>query len=415
MPMDAPVPPHRSPAQAALPLVPVLLIAFGVPYALHLDMRAAAAVTVAVLAAAAFAASAMRRALDNGDEPVAECERSLLDLTSTLPQGVLLIVDGRLHAANPAAREMLDLDPHADVAAIDPRTLFVDSDIARAVVAEGALDRDALLRRRGASPFDAHVSARDARITGVAMRLVQLADLGADRALAARLDVQRAELETLTRRLMSVQEDERASLSRELHDDIGQAITAIKLCASSLAHEPDPPRTAVVTETAHEIGQIADQTVAKLRDLSLLLRPPQLDALGLEAALRWQAGALFRSDLPRIELDIPPLDCRPPREVELACFRIAQEALTNVLRHASAGRVVVQLRCDDVELRLRVEDDGRGIPADHRAGLGLITMRERARLVGGVLTLDSRPGKTVVEAVLPLPPEADARAGLLQG
>ncbi|AXK73508.1 sensor histidine kinase [Lysobacter sp. TY2-98] len=302
-----------------------------------------------------------------------------------------------------------------EVGVIDPATLFVDGDDARAILDGTPGDRDALLRRRGNGPFEARVCARDAVLAGATLRLVQFTDLGADRALAARLDGQRAELETLTRRLMSVQEDERASLSRELHDDIGQAITAIKLCASSLMHEPDPPRTSVVTETAHEIGQIADQTVAKLRDLSLLLRPPQLDALGLEAALRWQAGALFRSELPRIELDIPPLDCRPPRDVELACFRIAQEALTNVLRHASAGRVALHLQCDDVELRLRIEDDGRGIPADHRAGLGFITMRERARLVGGALRLDSRPGRTTVEAVLPLPQESDARVGVLQG
>ena len=174
-------------------------------------------------------------------------------------------------------------------------------------------------------------------------------------------------------------------------------------------------RQAVVLEMAQEIATVADQTVAKLRDLSLLLRPPQLDALGLEAALRWQAGALFRGDLPRIELDIPPLDCRPPRDIELACFRIAQEALTNVLRHARAGRVALHLRCDDTDLRLRIEDDGCGIAADHRAGLGLITMRERARLVGGELTIDSRPGRTRIDVVLPLPEDGDARSGLLQG
>jgi signal transduction histidine kinase len=224
----------------------------------------------------------------------------------------------------------------------------------------------------------------------------------------ARFERQRLELQTLTRRLMTVQEDERASLSRELHDDIGQAITAIKLCASSLHHEPDPPRHAVVQETAQEIATIADQTVAKLRDLSLLLRPPQLDALGLDAALRWQAGALFRSGYPALVLDIPPLECRPPRDVELACFRIAQEALTNVLRHACAGRVELQLACDDSELRLRIEDDGCGIASDHRAGLGLITMRERARQLGGTLDIESRPGRTRIDVVLPLAGDADA-------
>jgi signal transduction histidine kinase len=307
MSTDAPESPPDTRTNALLVAV-VLVIAFGLPFALSLGLRAGATVATGVLAAAAFAAS-MRR---------------------------------------PSRPPALRVDPDTD-------------------------------------------------------------------ALAVRVERQRAELETLTRRLMTVQEDERASLSRELHDDIGQAITAIKLCASSLAHEADPPRYAVVHETAQEIAAIADQTVAKLRDLSLLLRPPQLDALGLDAALRWQAGALFRNEFPRLELDIPPLDCRPPRDVELACFRIAQEAMTNVLRHARAGRVLLRLACDDTALHLRVEDDGCGIAPDHRAGLGLITMRERARQLGGRLDLDSRPGRTCIDVMLPLPADADAHAGALQG
>lgn len=226
--------------------------------------------------------------------------------------------------------------------------------------------------------------------------------------LASQLHRQRDELRVLTRRLMTVQEDERTSLSRELHDDIGQAITAIKLCASSLQHEPDPPRTAVVQETAQEIADIADQTVAKLRDLSLLLRPPQLDALGLEAALRWQAGAMFRAESPRLTLDITRLDRRPHHAIELACFRIAQEALTNVLRHARARHVLLRLECDDDELRLHVGDDGRGLPPGHATGLGLITMRERAEQLGGTLSITSQPGNTRVDVRLPLQTLPDA-------
>jgi signal transduction histidine kinase len=313
MSMDAPESPAATRINALL-LAAVLVIAFGMPFALSLGLRAGATVAVGVLAAAAFAAASLRRASP---------------------------------ATAPHVEPQVAADPNA--------------------------------------------------------------------ALAAHVERQRTELETLTRRLMTVQEDERAALSRELHDDIGQAITAIKLCASSLVHEPDPPRRAVVLETADEIATIADQTVAKLRDLSLLLRPPQLDALGLDAALRWQAGALFRGEFPRLELDIPPLDCRPPRDVELACFRIAQEAMTNVLRHARAGRVALSLACDEHELRLHIEDDGCGIAPDHRAGLGLITMRERARQLGGQLTLDSRPGRTAIDVTLPLPADADARAGALQG
>jgi signal transduction histidine kinase len=220
-------------------------------------------------------------------------------------------------------------------------------------------------------------------------------------ALAAQLARQREELRTLARRLITVQEDERAALSRELHDDIGQSITAIKLSAVALLAEADPR---MVRETAHEIVAIADQTVAKLRDLSLLLRPPQLDALGLEAALRWQAGTLFRGDGPALTLHVPPLPCRPPRDVELACFRIAQEALTNVLRHAEARHVLLRLDCDDDALRLHVEDDGRGLAPDRRDGLGLITMRERAQQLGGTFAIDSDDAGTRIDVELPLRP-----------
>ena len=405
MPTDAPESPGGPRRQAALMLAPVLLIALGLPYALHLPARAAAAVTVGVLAAATLAASSMRRAFDTRGGADAALP---VDLIAALPQAAVLLVDGRVRAANASARALLGLHD-TDMHDADPSAWFGERGASRTLLHGPSGDHEATLRR-GDTRIDVQVCARE---LGGRQRLLLIRE--ADNDLAARVEAQRAELQTLARRLMTVQEDERAAISRELHDDIGQAITAIKLCATSLAEGPEPMRQAVVLEMAQEIATVADQTVAKLRDLSLLLRPPQLDALGLEAALRWQAGALFRGDLPRIELDIPPLDCRPPRDVELACFRIAQEALTNVLRHARAGRVALHLRCDDTDLRLRIEDDGCGIAADHRAGLGLITMRERARLVGGALTIDSRPGRTRIDVVLPLPEGGDARSGLLQG
>ena len=125
-------------------------------------------------------------------------------------------------------------------------------------------------------------------------------------------------------------------------------------------------------------------------------------SLGLEAALRWQAGRLFRGDGPVLELDLPALPCRPPREVELACFRIAQEALTNVLRHADARRVLLRLQCDDSLLRLRVEDDGDGFADDRSDGLGLITMRERAEQLGGRFRIASGGRCTRIDVELPL-------------
>ncbi len=217
--------------------------------------------------------------------------------------------------------------------------------------------------------------------------------------LAAHLQRQQQELHALTGRLIDAQEKERRTLSRELHDDIGQAISAIKMGATSLEGEDEAGRREVV----EEIVGVCDSTIAKLRDISILLRPPQLDALGLVAALRWQCERLFRSGQPVLELELMPLPQRPDPAVELAAFRIAQEALTNVLRHSGAARVTVMLAPRDDALLLSVIDDGRGFDPGTTGGLGLVAMRERVQHLGGTFDIETVPGAgTCVRAVLPM-------------
>jgi len=203
------------------------------------------------------------------------------------------------------------------------------------------------------------------------------------------------QLHAVTQRLFSLQEDERRAISRELHDDIGQAITAIKMSAHAALDEHDPARR---RRDLQSIIGVADDTVGKLRDISMLLRPPQLDALGLEAALRWQSGVLFRAADVRLETDIATLLKRPQDDIALACFRIAQESMTNALRHARARTVRLSLHeTAQGALCLRVGDDGRGFEplssgAGTGLGLGLVMMRERAQSVGGFLHVESAPG-----------------------
>lgn len=219
------------------------------------------------------------------------------------------------------------------------------------------------------------------------------------------IERQHRELQALARRVITLQEDERRTLSRELHDDIGQDITAIKLSSQMLLNDEDAARRA---ETIADIGTIADQTVVKLRNISLLLRPPQLDELGLVPALRWQAESLLRKGGPALDLDLQPLAERPPPAAEVACFRIAQEALTNALRHASAQRIGIRLSSANGMLELEVSDNGRGLPPGHRSGLGLVTMRERARQLGGELAVTAADeGGTRVCARLPMRPGRD--------
>lgn len=398
-------PSRRHPAlRPAALLFAALVLALILPRLLDIEPAARLGAAFALLAMFVLGGGAMRLATRPPApvEPDVDApETGLLDLLRALPLGVLVVAEGRVLEANEAACAQLALDA-ATLQATEPATLFErEADAAEALTGTGT-DRPMPLRR-GEATYEAHVAVRPVRLAQGPALLLLLTDMTESGRITARLDHQREELRTLARRLMTVQEDERAALSRELHDDIGQAITAIKLCASSLLHEPEPVRRAVVVETADEIAQIADQTVAKLRDLSLLLRPPQLDVLGLEAALRWQAGALFRGDAPAITLEVPSLPCRPARAVELACFRIAQEALTNVLRHAQASRVTVRLGCDGERLRLCVVDDGHGMPAEAGPGLGLVTMRERAEQLGGWLRIDAAAdGGTRVLAELPL-------------
>jgi len=225
--------------------------------------------------------------------------------------------------------------------------------------------------------------------------------------LRAQVASSHRELQMLTRRLLSVQEDERHALSRELHDDIGQAITAIKLSAHSALEENDATRR---HEDLTAIIETAESTIQKLRDIARLLRPPQLDTLGLEAALHEHAHNVFRNapDNIALELDIQPLPQRPAPESEQVCFRIAQEGLTNALRHADARLIHLSLGDHDGEhLRLAIEDDGKGFDPSKVHGLGLVIMRERAQSVGSQLEIDAtHGGGTRIHLLLPYIPQS---------
>ncbi len=210
------------------------------------------------------------------------------------------------------------------------------------------------------------------------------------------------QLEKLSRKLIEAQETERRAVSRELHDDFGQVLTAIRLNLQR-REQDDLESIALV-----------DGAMARMRDLAQHLRPPLLDERGLEEALKWyvereakRAGLAFR-------LALGPLPKRPPVTLEAVLFRIVQEALTNVVRHAQARVVEVELSEAEGALQLVVHDDGRGFDvAAVRARVtngesqGLLNMEERAALAGGDLEIDSAPGQgTSIRVRLPLPAAA---------
>lgn len=341
-----------------------------------------------------------------------EREEQFRELVRVLPDGVLILSEERVMYANAAASDQFGFE--GEMILGEPlRALVAATDYAQVsrLLCGGAGATEAApaphaMRRRDTTVFHAGLSVGCVRYGGRECRLLVVHDLSEPERMRDALAESNAELQAMARRLFSLQEDERRAISRDLHDDIGQAITAMKLSAYAAVDEGDATRR---REDLMGVVELADSTVVKLRNLSMLLRPPQLDALGLEAALRWQAAMLFRSSQVRLELDIAPLPCRPGNEVEQACFRIAQESLTNAMRHACAGEVTLTLRPQGGQLALQVADDGDGFDPDGPRGLGLIVMRERAQTAGGTLQIDSAPGAgTRVSLLLPYSCAGDA-------
>jgi len=219
-------------------------------------------------------------------------------------------------------------------------------------------------------------------------------------------------LQVLSQRVLEIQEAERRELARELHDEVGQALTAVKIHLQSLLLRSDALRHVPQIE---EAVRIVEDALAQVRGLSLNLRPPQLDDLGLTAALRWYLDRQSRLAGFPIQLDADELPGRLAPVLETACFRIVQEAVTNALRHARARRIWVKLRFGGDGLQLTIGDDGAGFDVAARrvssgASLGLASMEERALLAGGSVELRSAPGKgTEVRARFE---RADVRQGM---
>ncbi len=216
------------------------------------------------------------------------------------------------------------------------------------------------------------------------------------------------ELRQLSRKLFMAQESERRHIARELHDEIGQLLTVIKFDLQGSLRKPGVE--GIAPALLESIDTI-DQLVGRVRDLSLNLRPSMLDDLGLVPALRWYVQRQAKHLGLAIELQLPTSARRLPSEIETACFRIVQEALTNAARHAQATQVDVVLAINEQDAELTVHDNGAGfdVAAAHQraiagGGFGLLGMQERAQLVGGELRITSAPQQgTVIQAQFPLP------------
>jgi len=277
-----------------------------------------------------------------------------------------------------------------------------------------------ILAELAASHFDAAAAAQNRELVGSKKRVRNsLILLGGARVIKItravltvrtvsqifrRLNWQAAELGALSSRTMSDQEETARRFSRELHDEFGQTLSALEANLVAM-HNTRRYNPAGMDDCLALVKQAIDNT----RELSQLLRPSILDDFGLSASLRWLAETF--SQRMNIKVDYESVgSSRLPDETESQLFRIAQEALTNVARHANATLVRIRLLADESRLSLTISDNGRGFAYKTRhPGMGLVGMRARARTAGGVLQVTSTPGNgATIEVDIPILPTENA-------
>jgi signal transduction histidine kinase len=212
----------------------------------------------------------------------------------------------------------------------------------------------------------------------------------------------RQELKELSARLVSAQEEERRAISRELHDEVGQSLSALLMEAGNAAASV-PKDSAEVRRHMESIKKLAEASVNVIRNMALLLRPSMLDDFGLVPALEWQAREVSKRTGLRVHVSAEESTGDLPDEHKTCIYRVVQEALHNCARHSHARSVKVVVRQEPSRIVLSVEDDGHGFDAGRVRGLGLVGMAERVNHLGGAFKIDSWPGGgTKVAVQLPI-------------
>ena len=280
------------------------------------------------------------------------------------------------------------------------------------------LDRRSLaqLRERGwCDPFEKEFVRKDGRRVPILMgasRLDQyppawicfVVDLTSPKRVERQLQHSLNQVRALAARLQSVREEESKRLAREIHDQLGQALTALRMDVIALISEmPGAPQT--WSKRASSMLHLVDDTIQTVRQISSQLRPGMLDYLGLVATVEWAGEEFEHRTGTKCRLDVPEKDIAIDSDRATAIYRILQEVLTNVTRHAAASEVAIQLAKQDEDVVLVVHDNGKGMPTDKfatRESLGILGMQERALAFGGEINITSAPGTgTTVTARIP--------------
>jgi len=236
-------------------------------------------------------------------------------------------------------------------------------------------------------------------------------DVTSQRVAEAQLNATLNEVRALASSLMQAQDDERRRIARELHETTAQDLAALKMNLAALqrtAADIAEKDRALLAESA----RLAERAITQIRTLSYLLHPPFLDEVGLASAIRWFAKGFGNRSGITTRLSLPEDFPRLTQDIEIALFRVLQESLINIHRHAESPSAEISLRTADGEVTLEVRDAGRGMPhvhdgepsgSEHMLGLGVGGMRERMEQLGGSLEIHSTPAGTTVRAWLAIP------------
>ncbi len=343
-------------------------------------------------------------------------ERDYNTLVDSARFGVFLLEGDRFVDANRTAAVMFGLESERAAIGLTPWALSPELQPNGRPSEEFARERILTAAREGGITFEwTHKRADDGKSFPAEVDLSSLSAEGTTLALALVHDVtarKRAEeeLRRVTGELLRLQDEERRRIGRDLHDSTGQSLAALEIDLAQLGREA----VKLSPEGREQLEQcvlLARQCSVEIRTASYLLHPPLLDELGLSSALRWLADGLRTRSGLEIRLQLPEQLQGVAPEEELALFRVAQEALTNVQRHSSSPWVAMRLRAEPGSLVLEIEDAGRGMPATDAgdpessgrfAGVGVAGMRERIRQLGGTFEVESTAGGTLVRACIPL-------------
>ena len=337
-----------------------------------------------------------------------ESEEKYRNLVERANDGIVIIQDGIMKYLNPRLAEMGGYTvqesigtPFTDYLHPAERPIVIDRYNRRMSGEDVEPIYETVLRRKDGSAISVEINASIISYEGRPADLVLVRDITERKQAEEQLKASRQQLRSLSAHLQSVREEERTSLARDIHDELGQVLTALKIDLSWLAKEFPADQKSLLEKT-RSMSKLVDMTIQKVKSISTELRPGLLDDFGLVAAIEWQAGEFQKLTGISIEISTKPEDIVLDRDRSTVLFRIFQELLTNVTRHADATKVKVSLVEEADKIVLTLKDNGRGITREQISdprSFGLLGMRERVHSWQGEFKISGIPGKGTTAVV----------------